>query len=172
MDDWLYTKKLPTSFIAACGLVCKGDKVLLLRSKRRGWEFPGGVVNEREAVLDGLRREILEETGIIAKPVQFVGIYQNMAARKGYGPLEGMDLPPTVIFSFLCEYESGETRCSDESEEVGWFTKDEAREMVTQPSYKERLADMLAFDGGVHFCSYERKDRDELKCFKDERLGI
>ena len=41
MDQWLVTKQMPVHLIAACGLVMRDGKVLLLRSKRRGWEFPG-----------------------------------------------------------------------------------------------------------------------------------
>lgn len=163
MDDWLYTKELPVNFIAASGLVYREKKVLLLRSKRLGWEFPGGVVNAGESILDGLKREILEETGIIAKPVNLVGVYQNLSKKKGYGPLEGMDLPPTVNFSFICKYISGVEKTSEESEEVGWFTPEEARKMVTFPSYDKRLADMLAFDGGQHFYTFERKTGEKMK---------
>ena len=44
MDEWLKTRNLPLHFISVAGLVYKGDEVLLIKSKRRGWEIPGGVV--------------------------------------------------------------------------------------------------------------------------------
>ena len=64
MDKWLETKQLQVHFVSAAGLVYKDGKVLLIRSERRGWEFPGGIVEQGEAILDGLKREIFEETGI------------------------------------------------------------------------------------------------------------
>ena len=46
MDEWLKTRNLPLHFISVAGLVYKGDEVLLIKSKRRGWEIPGGVVEQ------------------------------------------------------------------------------------------------------------------------------
>ena len=100
MDNWLETKNLQVHFVSAAGVVFREGKVLMIRSERRGWEFPGGVVEQGEAILDGLKREILEESGITAEPECVTGIYQNIVKKKGYGPLEGMDLPTTVNMVF------------------------------------------------------------------------
>ena len=67
MDNWLETKNLQVHFVSAAGVVFREGKVLMIRSERRGWEFPGGVVEQGEAILDGLKREILEESGITAE---------------------------------------------------------------------------------------------------------
>ena len=104
MDNWLETKNLQVHFVSAAGVVFREGKVLMIRSERRGWEFPGGVVEQGEAILDGLKREILEESGITAEPECVTGIYQNIVKKKGYGPLEGMDLPTTVNMVFRCRY--------------------------------------------------------------------
>ena len=44
MDEWLKTRNLPLHFISVAGLVYKGDEVLLIKSKRRGWEDRKSVV--------------------------------------------------------------------------------------------------------------------------------
>lgn len=165
MDNWLKTKDLPTHFVAACGLVYKEGKVLLVRSVKRGWEMPGGVIERGETVLDGLVREIHEESGILCRPTKFVGFYQNLKEKQGYGPLEGMTLPTVANFSFLCEYVSGEPMgasagiASDETLEAGWFTEEEALKMVTYPSYDTRLKDMI-----------QSKDQDHV-VFNSYSLG-
>lgn len=41
-----------------------GDKVLLIKhSYIPGWHFPGGGVDHRETIEEGMRREVMEETG-------------------------------------------------------------------------------------------------------------
>ena len=90
MDKWLETKQLPAHFVSAAGIVYRDGKILLIRSERRGWEFPGGLVEQGEAILDGLWREISEESVIAAEPEAVTGVYQNLERKSGYGPLEGM----------------------------------------------------------------------------------
>ncbi len=160
MDKWLESKQLPAHLISASGLVFKDGKILLLRSAHRGWEFPGGFIEQGESVLDGVKREILEETGIIAEPVKLAGVYQNISMKEGYGPLEGTFLPPVTIFSIICSYVSGETSLKEDSLEIGWFSPEEAVSKVQNPSYRKRLLDMLAYDGQIHFCSFEKPGKE------------
>ena len=59
MRDWL-----------VAGAVIEGpDGVLLVENRRRNgsldWSPPGGVIDPGEAVLDGLAREVVEETGLV-----------------------------------------------------------------------------------------------------------
>lgn len=158
MDKWLETKQLQVHFVSAAGVVVRDGRVLLIRSARRGWEFPGGIVEQGEAILDGLKREIFEESGIDAEPEWMTGIYQNLAHKKGYGPLEGMELPPVVNLVFRCRYTGGEAAVSDESLETGWFTPDEAREMITQPNFRKAFDDALSNDGKQHFGTFRKRN--------------
>ena len=63
----------------------KKQKVVLVRQFRHGaqgifWEFPGGVVEDGENPLDGVRRELSEETGYTASNMIEVGkFYPNPA---------------------------------------------------------------------------------------------
>jgi hypothetical protein len=75
--------------------------------------------------------------------------------KDGYGPLEGMKIPPIVNLAFVCKYISGEASTSVESEDVRWVTPEEATRMVTHPLYAQRLSDILQFDGSVVFSCYE-----------------
>lgn len=156
MDEWLETRQLQVHFVSAAGLVFKEDKVLLIRSEKRGWEIPGGVIEQGEAILDGLAREILEESGILAKPEKLAGIYQRLTQKPGYGPLEGMLLPPTVNLTFLCRYEGGTETTSGESAEVGWFPLQQAKELITDPYIKKAVEDMAGFDGRQAFGTFDR----------------
>lgn len=58
----------------------KKQEVVLIRQYRHGiqnvmWEFPGGVVEDEEDPDDGVRRELLEETGYSASKLVQVGKY-------------------------------------------------------------------------------------------------
>jgi 8-oxo-dGTP diphosphatase len=62
------TNKSPVN--VAVGILMKADGDVLLGQRPEGkpyagyWEFPGGKVEEGEAILDALKREFMEELGI------------------------------------------------------------------------------------------------------------
>lgn len=132
----------PRHIVAVGGLVSRGDgNVLLLRGPRRGWEFPGGQVEEGETLPDALQREVLEETGVTVSVGRLVGVYTNVQSR-------------IVMFGFLCDWQKGEARTSLEALEVAWVSPQEALTRVTHPAIYSRLRDKLSFDGRVVYRAY------------------
>lgn len=137
---------LPTHTVAAGGVVFNEKKqILLVLNPRKGWEFPGGMVEQGETVPQGLLREIREESGVEARPVNVVGIYQNLEKRPGYNGVA--EVPTAVVFDFLCRYVSGELATSAESTEAGWFDREEALRRIN-PRQRLRLQKALAYRGG------------------------
>ena len=61
------------------------NEVVLIKQYRHGvqevlWEIPGGVVEDEEDPLDGVKRELLEETGYtVSKVIQVAKLYPNPA---------------------------------------------------------------------------------------------
>ena len=159
MDSWLESRQFPVHSVSAAGLVFREGRVLLIRTARRSWEYPGGVIEQGESVLDALKREILEESGICAEPECLTGVYQNLETRSGFGPLEGMTLPPTVNLVFRCRYVSGIASISDESLDTGWFAPDEALGMIVHPYFRKAFKDALGYCGRLHFAAFRRKDQ-------------
>ena len=50
-----------THFVSVAGLVTDDrENILLVKSPRRGWEYPGGLVEPGETFQDALIREIKE----------------------------------------------------------------------------------------------------------------
>ena len=102
---------------------------------------------ERENLIEGLKREVFEESGILCEPVKMVGIYQIAVNRKGYGPLEGETLPPVLAVSFICDYTGGkETTHLTRAWKSDGFDKDEVLEMITKPIFRKRAEDVLNYD--------------------------
>lgn len=56
-----------TDSLHAYGVFVTGNKVLLIQDSVSGrWEFPGGRIEEGETTIQGIIREVLEETGAVA----------------------------------------------------------------------------------------------------------
>ena len=135
------TTEPPKHVVAAGILVECGDEVLLVRTERRGWEFPGGQIEHGESVIDGVVREVKEEANITARVNQLAGVYSNLSNHR-------------VIFDFLGTRLSGDAKPSVETIDVAWIRKSDAATMIEHPGYSQRLQQLLSFDGRVLFQSY------------------
>jgi len=66
-----------SSFPKHVWVICRfKDQWLLTRHPRRGWEFPGGKVEEGETPEEAARREVYEETGAIVGTIRYIGQYK------------------------------------------------------------------------------------------------
>jgi ADP-ribose pyrophosphatase YjhB (NUDIX family) len=99
------------------GLLERGGRVLLGRraiEPRLGyWDLPGGFLEEGEEPLDGLRRELREETGLDVEPVAFLGTH-----------LEPYDNYYVLGLTWLVTGD-GEPSAADDVAELRWFGPDE-----------------------------------------------
>ncbi|SDK00398.1 ADP-ribose pyrophosphatase YjhB, NUDIX family [Paenibacillus sp. ov031] len=69
----------PKHIVSAAAIVMnENNEILLVRGPRRGWEMPGGQVEEGESLQDAAVRETKEESGIDIEIIRFCGIFQNV----------------------------------------------------------------------------------------------
>jgi len=132
----------PKHVLAAASLVTNGSgKVLLIEGPGRGWEYPGGRIEEGEDLISGLKREVFEEAGVDVNVGRMTGIYSNLSLG-------------VMIFCFLSTYVSGSLRTSPESLRVEWFLRDESLEKISHPVVRDRVKDMMTYDGRVLYKAY------------------
>ena len=99
---------MPVHIIAAAGIV-KNDKneILMVKTHGDNWVFPGGQVEVGENVIDGVKREIMEETGIEVEVGELFSISSNTCTYPGYN---GVKTVPTKLFWTLSVKRSRESR--------------------------------------------------------------
>lgn len=66
---------LPEAHDSVVCLTYTGDRPLLVRNRRRAWEFPGGHSEPGETLQDTARREAREEAGATLGDISPVGYY-------------------------------------------------------------------------------------------------
>jgi len=147
---------LPVHCAAVGGVVRNAaGEILLIKNERRGWEFPGGMVEAGENLIDALRREIFEETGVNVSVGELYCVSSNTCSYPGYNGVKMV--PPKVILDFICTYESGEPQLTDESLETVFVPESKVLGMMTDPVIVERFRTYLEYSGRPHYLSYKNK---------------
>ena len=68
----------PRHIVAVSGLFrSDAGQILLVKTPRRGWELPGGQVEQGEDLIQALIREAREESGCEVQVERLVGVYTN-----------------------------------------------------------------------------------------------
>jgi 8-oxo-dGTP diphosphatase len=114
-------------------MVMNEDDDFLLVKSRRGWEFPGGYLEDGEAIKDAAIREVKEESGIGIELMNSLGVEQDIERS-------------TCVFLFKGRPVSGKLRGSEETVDAGYFSLQEVMSMITIAYFKERVIRCLNED--------------------------
>jgi len=128
--------------VASCLVRNEANEILLVKHYQRDWELPQGRVENGEALLEALHREVYEETGIRITAPRLATVWSKLSE------------PTAVIFCFTADYYSGELTPSEETPQLDWFPEQEARSMITHPVNHDRVKALLANPGETEFKSY------------------
>jgi ADP-ribose pyrophosphatase YjhB (NUDIX family) len=108
---------------AACALCVDGEGRILLTRRAWDpyagmWDLPGGFLHEDEHPLDGLRRELVEETGLRVEPTEWFGAFMVP-----YGEGPGTRIVLNLVWR--ARVVDGHERAADDVAELCWFAPDE-----------------------------------------------
>ena len=125
----------------------RDNEAVLIRQYRHGiqevlWEIPGGVVEDGEPPLDGVKRELLEETGYTASEfIQVGALYPNPA------------LQTNTLYCYLAlnaEKVTGQSLDDGEDIEVILLPMEELTQMLKRGEFSNALQVAVLFQVLAH----------------------
>ena len=115
------------------GVVIRDERTLLIR---RGsaplegeWSIPGGILELGETILEGVRRELLEETAIEVRVLDLIEVFERVT-RDEAGKLKYH----FVILDYLCEAVRGEAQAGSDVTDVAWARESELSKYSLTPT--------------------------------------
>jgi ADP-ribose pyrophosphatase YjhB (NUDIX family) len=106
--------------VAVLAVVCRGDEVLLARRRNPPdagfWGFPGGHVEFGESLKAAAVRELFEETGLVAEPLELLPLLEELKQ-----DAQGRFYAHFILVPVRFEHAGGEPRAGDDADEVMWW---------------------------------------------------
>jgi 8-oxo-dGTP pyrophosphatase MutT (NUDIX family) len=132
----------PKHIVSAVAIVLNDrNELLLIKGPRRGWEMPGGQVEEGESLTQAAIRETKEESGIDIEILKFCGIFQNVEK----------SICNTLFFAKPI---GGKPTITNESLETGFFPIDVALKMVTWKNFRKVIENCLKTKGKPFYVEF------------------
>lgn len=129
----------------------KGEILLQLRKDNNHWGYPGGMVDINEVVEEAAKRELLEETGIVANTIELFGVFSGKELYHVYPHGDEISIVDIV---YICKDYSGSIQADMvESLDVKFFALNELPNNISPPcipalkSYVGEASDYAGLSG-------------------------
>ena len=120
-------------FVGAKGLIVRQDgKVLIVKEADQyidgegccpgEWDLVGGRIEPEESLLEGLAREIIEESGLTVTVGELLGVAENFPTMKG-------EKVHIVRVYYICTTVNDDVKLSSDHDEYRWISPIEASEL-------------------------------------------
>ena len=110
-------------------IIIANRKVALIRRGKQPllgeWSIPGGMLELGETLRAGAEREACEETGLVVKATELLGVFERLVPDESGGTKYHY-----VLVDFLCEVVSGELCAGHDASEARWFAPQEIHALL------------------------------------------
>jgi len=135
-----------TPHVTVAAIVNNRDKFLLVKEKPEGqivYNQPAGHLEDNESLVDAVKREVFEETGVTFNPTALVGIYRWRHPVKQFTYLR---------FAFTGDVASTMLKPNDNDIiEALWLNQSEVEQLIDQHRSPQVLAGIRDYQKGIRY---------------------
>ena len=118
-------REYPEAPIVGVGAVILHENQVLIIQRgqeplKGEWSLPGGALELGETLEQGIRREVLEETGLSVEPLQVVEVFDRIVHDEA-----GAVRFHYVLVDFLCSVTGGTLCCASDAAAARWINREE-----------------------------------------------
>lgn len=136
------------------GVVIADGKALLIRRGTEPllgqWSIPGGTLELGETLVEGVARELLEETGLVVKVLDLIEVFERINPQDAAKSRGGNGRPRFhfVIADYLCEQISGVPRAGSDVTDLAFAGEGELPKFGLTETATRILHKAFAMDRG------------------------
>ncbi|HXW54342.1 MAG TPA: NUDIX hydrolase [Candidatus Cybelea sp.] len=93
------------------------------------WSIPGGTLEVGETLLEGVRRELAEETGIEVRVLDLIEVFERV-----FRDDSGRPRYHFVILDYLCEPISGQAQAGSDVTDIAWASEGDLEKYSLTPT--------------------------------------
>jgi 8-oxo-dGTP diphosphatase len=129
--------------IGVGAVIVNGGQVLLVRRAteplKGDWSVPGGMLELGEKLQDGVRREALEETGLVVEIGEVLDVFDSI-----FTDDQGRTEYHYVLIDYLCRRISGEATAGTDVSDVKWVSENDLPALGLRDSIQQVVRKGLA----------------------------